>query len=178
MFTHLAVLGVGVITALSATNAAAHGGWGPVQEGSYPRYPSYGAPAPTYAPAPPRVYTPYPSYTPRAAGSYAVVLSRADYNYDGGITLGEAHAYGRAEFARADMDQNGVLTRRELRVLDYEVARGARQGGVVTFAEYDANVQRQFYHLDRNRDGFLNSYELGTTGPRPATVSWNWNWSL
>jgi hypothetical protein len=111
---------------------------------------------------------------------HAVVLSRADYNYDGGITFGEAHAYGRAEFARADRDRNGVLTRRELRGPAGELAHGARRrDGVVTSAEYDAHLQRQFYSLDRNRDAFLTSYELGTTAPpRPASVSWSWNWSL
>jgi hypothetical protein len=115
-----------------------------------------------------------------AAAHHALVLSRADYNYDGGIALGEAHAYGRAEFARADRDRNGVLTRRELRGPGGELAQGARgRDGVVTLAEYDANVQRQFYSFDRNRDAFLTSYELGTSAPpRPASVSWSWNWSL
>jgi EF hand domain-containing protein len=174
MFNHLAALGVGVITALSVSQASAHDGREPLPRGSYP---SYGAPAPTYAPAPPRVQPHYPRST---VGSHALVLSRADYNQDGGVTLGEAQAYGRAEFARADLDRNGVLTRRELRSPAGELAQAARRrDGVVTFAEYDANLQRQFYNLDHDRDAFLTSYELGTTAPpRPATVSWSWNWSL
>lgn len=174
MFNHLAALSVGVITAVSVSQASAHDGREPLPHGSYP---SYRAPAPTYAPAPPRVQARYPQ---SAVGNHALVLSRADYDYDGVIALGEAHAYGRAEFARADQDRNGVLTRRELRGPGGELAQGARRrDGVVTFAEYDANVQRQFYSLDRNRDALLTSYELGTAAPpRPATVSWSWNWSL
>ena len=115
----------------------------------------------------------------RDAG-YAVVLSRADYDYDGGISLAEAHAYGRAQFASDDLDRNGVLTRHELRRTNDELAQGARDhDGVLTFAEYDANVQRQFYRLDDNRDGYLSGYELGTQAPpRTASVGWSWHWSL
>src|SRR6185436_10937799 len=111
-----------------------------------------------------RAQAPYPA----TDAPYAVVLARADYDYDGGITLAEAHAYGRAQFSREDFDRNGVLTRHELRRANDEFARGAySRDGVVTFAEYDANVQRQFYRLDANRDGFLSRYELGTSAPPP-----------
>jgi hypothetical protein len=110
---------------------------------------------------------------------YQQVLSRADYNYDGGITMAEAHAFGRAEFASADVDRNGVLTRRELRGPGHELARGASRGGVVTFAEFDANVHQRFYELDANRDGFLSSYELGRPAPpHNGGVTWSWRWTL
>jgi EF hand len=174
MFNQLAALGLGLTTAVTALPAAAHEGCDPAGAGT--AYPSYGPAVPTYLPAP-RVQMPYP---PVAQAGYRVVLARADYNYDGGITLAEAHAYGQAQFSREDFDRNGVLTRHELRRADDEFARGARsRDGVVTFAEYDANVQRQFYRLDLNRDGFLSRYELGTTGPaRGSTVGWSWHWSL
>ncbi|HKO92887.1 MAG TPA: hypothetical protein VJU61_17145, partial [Polyangiaceae bacterium] len=131
---------------------------------------------PTYAPAPPRVYTPYPVVTDAGC---AAVLRQADYNYDGGITLAEAYAYGQARFSQVDVDRNGVLTRHELRGGGDEFAQTARRrDGVVTFDEYQVSVQGRFYQLDRNRDAFLSSYELGTTAPPSAGVSWSWHWSL
>ena len=187
MFNSLAALGLGLITVATATTAAAqpcdqtqpssgYPSYGPAAPTYYPA-PPY-ASAPPYAPAPPRVQAPYPY---RDAG-YAVVLSRADYDYDGGITLAEAHAYGRAQFASDDLDRNGVLTRHELRRSADVLAQSANErGAVVTFAEYDDNVQRQFYRLDVNRDGYLSRYELGTQAPpapRTASVGWSWHWSL
>ncbi|MEO8179594.1 MAG: hypothetical protein ABI895_12245 [Deltaproteobacteria bacterium] len=172
MFNPLAALGLGLVAAVTASSAPALA-CDRVQPSS--GYPSYGPSVPTYLPAPPRVQAP-PVY--RDVG-YTTVLSRADYDYDGGITLAEAHAYGRAQFASDDLDRNGVLTRHELRRTNDELARGANdRGGVVTFAEYDANVQREFYRLDVNRDGFLSRYELGTEAPRTASVGWSWHWSL
>jgi len=107
------------------------------------------------------------------------VLRQADYNYDGGITLAEAYAYGEARFRGADLDRNGVLTRHELRGGEDEFTqRARRRDGVVTFAEYEASVQHEFYGLDSNRDAFLSSYELGTRAPPSAGVSWSWHWSL
>jgi len=180
MFNSMAALGLGLITAVTASTAPALACDSAQPTAGYPSYgpaaPGYGPALPTYLPAPPRVQAP-PVY--RDAG-YALVLSRADYDYDGGITLAEAHAYGRAQFASDDLDRNGVLTRHELRRTNDELARGARdRDGVVTFAEYDANVQRQFYRLDDNRDGYLSRYELGTQAPaRTAGVGWSWHWSL
>jgi Ca2+-binding EF-hand superfamily protein len=114
------------------------------------------------------------------------VLARADYNYDGGITLGEARAYGRAEFSRADRDRNGVLVRGELRRADDEFTEGRRgRDGAVTYAEYEANLTDRFYRLDQNRDGYLSRYELGSPGAAPAPAprpgaAWSvgWHWSL
>ena len=179
MFKHWAALGTGLISAATALPAAAHDGRGPAHAG--PAYPEYRRSTPTYAPAPPRVYTPSPQYAPYPAGNvgYAPVLLQADYNYDGGITLAEAYAYGQARFSRVDLDRNGVLTRHELRGGEDEFTQTARRrDGVVTFSEYEASVQQHFYQLDRNRDAFLSSYELGTTAPPSAGVSWSWHWSL
>ena len=170
MFNPLAALGLGLIAAVTASSAPALA-CDPVQPSS--GYPSYGPSVPTYLPAPPRVPPVY-----RDVG-YTTVLSRAEYDYDGGFTLAEAHAYGRAQFASDDLDRNGVLTRHELRRTNDELAHRANgRGGVVTFEEYDANVQREFYRLDLNRDGFLSRYELGTEAPRTASVGWSWHWSL
>ena len=160
MLKQMAALGLGLITAAAAVPAAAHDGRDPARTGSS----SYRPPAPTYAP---RAQLP-----PSTDAGYALGLRHADYNSDGGITLREAHAYGRAQFRHEDLDRNGVLTRRELRGSRDEFARGPRGDGVVTFAEYDSNVQRGFYHLDRNRDGRLSRRELGTGGPQPATAGW------
>lgn len=180
MFNQLAALGLA--TLVTAAPAAAHAydtAYPSPYPGSYPTaYPSQ--PAPTYAPAPP--YAPAPTYAQQPAYSrvvYQQVLSRADYDYDGGITLAEAHAFGRADFARQDVDRNGVLTRRELRGPGHELARGASRGGVVTFAEFDANVRQRFYELDLNRDGYLSSHELGRPAPqRNGGITWSWRWSL
>ncbi|MEY2929910.1 MAG: hypothetical protein RL033_659 [Pseudomonadota bacterium] len=194
MFNQLAALGLA--TLVFAAPAAAHawdtappssypgaypstypGSYPSTNPGSYPSaypgsYPSY--PAPTYSPAPQE-----PSGPQYSNVVYQQVLSRADYDYDGGITLAEAHAYGRAEFARDDVDRNGVLTRRELRGPGHELARGASRGGVVTFTEFDANVQQRFCELDHDRNGYLSSYELGRPAPqRGGGVSWSWRWSL
>jgi hypothetical protein len=193
MFTKLAALGVGLVTAAAAVPAAAHEGCPPGQHRSshgVPPAPTY-APAPAYAPAP---YAPVPGYAPapyapprgnysRNEARHAAVLSRADYNHDGGITLGEARAYGRSEFARADRDRNGVLVRGELRGPGDDFADGRRaRDGVVTYAEYDANVIDRFQRLDDNRDGYLSRYELGQSAPapapRPGAWSVGWHWSL
>jgi hypothetical protein len=178
MFNQLAALGLA--TLVTAAPAAAHAydtAYPSPYPSSYPSsypsaYPSY--PAPAYSPAPP--YAQEPAYS-RVV--YQQVLSRADYDYDGGITLAEAHAFGRADFARQDVDRNGVLTRRELRGPGHELARGAGRGGVVTFAEFDANVRQRFYELDLNRDAYLSNYELGRPAPqRNGGVTWSWRWTL
>ena len=177
MLTQLAALGIGLITAIGTPAIAQADCNTPAKPSAYPTsypghsYPGYNGPrhpAPTYNPAPTRSRNVEP---PRA-----VVLRRADYNNDGGISFHEAQAYGRNEFGRADHDRNGVLTRYEIHRND-ELASGARgRDGVVTFAEYDASVRRQFASLDRNRDGFLSRNELGSR--RPNTVSYNWHWRL
>lgn len=182
MFTKLAALGIG-LTTLAAAPIAAASPYGP----AYPTtgYPTYGAPGPVYAPAPvaypppPPVYTPAPRVqSPRRVEATQVVMRRADYNRDGGVTYAEAQAYGRYQFARADYDRNGVLTRNELRNSPDDFTRASRgRGGVVTLAEHDAAVYEQFYQLDYNRDGFLSRQELGLSPPG-NTVTWTWNWSL
>jgi len=177
MLTQLAALGIGLITAVGTPAIAQADCNTPAKPSAHPStypgyYPGYNGPrqpAPTYAPAPTRGRRVEP---PRS-----VVLRRADYNNDGGITFNEAQAYGRSEFGRADHDRNGVLTRYEIHRSD-ELAGGARsRDGVVTFAEYDASMRRQFTALDRNRDGFLSRHELGRR-PTPNTVSYNWHWQL
>ena len=202
MLTQMAAIGIGLITTVAAPVALAapcdtahpagyptygapgYGapGYGAPGYGA-PGYPTYGAPVPTYAPAP--TYAPPPYAAPRAPRrieAQQVVMRRADYNRDGGVTYGEAQAYGRDQFARADRDRNGVLTRWELRDSPDDFTRVSHgRGGVVTLAEYDAAVYDQFYQLDYNRDGFLSRYELGLGAPPapPASrVTWSWNWSL
>jgi EF hand len=171
MLTNLAALGVGLITAV-ATPAAAHG-W----DGNRPDapHPSHGAPAPMYAPT--RAHAPSPS-AHRVGSRDAAALRRADYNRDGGVTFAEAHAYARSAFGRADTDHNGALTRRELRNAPVGLERDARSPDRITLADYDASVRADFRSLDRNRDGFLSGYELGTSVPSRQTVSYSWHWQL
>lgn len=192
MLDALAALGLGIMTAAAApTTTAAHlCGPGHAHPTGYGA-PTY-TPAPTYAPPP--AYTPAPTYTPAphypsqptysAPRGYgrdaadAAVSRRADYNRDGGISLYEAHDYARGQFARADIDRNGVLTRREQRNTDGAFERARGRDGVVTLAEYDTTVRRDFYNLDRNRDGVLTRAELrGHSAPR-HTVSYSWHWQL
>jgi hypothetical protein len=180
MLTQMAALGIGLITTVAAPAALASPCDGPHPTAGYP---TYGVPVPTYSPAPPYAPPPYaaPRSEPRRVDAQQVVMRRADYNRDGGVTYAEAHAYGRNQFARADRDRNGVLTRWELRDSRDDFTRVSHgRGGVVTLAEFDAAVYDQFYQLDYNRDGFLSRYELGFGAPpRPATgVTWSWNWSL
>lgn len=151
---------------------------------SYPTpYPTYGVPVPAYTPVPIPYPAPVPVYAPaprpRRESNEPVTLRRADYNRDGGITFAEAFSYGRNEFARSDLDGNGVLTRRELDNHYDEIANGARRRDtVVTLAEYDDSLRNQFSQLDRNRDGFLSGYELGTRRSEPHLVTFNWHWEL
>ena len=132
MFNPIAALGVGLITALAAVPAAAHDGRGPAHPSSYPgSYPSsypgsYPPPAPTYAPPP------YAPATPVVLGDAQLELRQADYDFDGGVTLREAHSFGWAQFSHEDTNRDGVLTRWELRGLNDTFARGARADGVVT----------------------------------------------
>jgi hypothetical protein len=173
MLTQLAALGIGLITTVATPAIAQADCNGPAKPSAYPgSYPSYNGPR-----------YPVPSYgPPTARGRHveaprSVVLQRADYNNDGGITFHEAQAYGRNEFSRADHDRNGVLTRYEIHRND-ALASGARsRDGAVTFAEYDASMRRQFAALDRNRDGFLSRHELGRQ-PTPNTVSYSWRWQM
>lgn len=192
MLTQMAALSIGLITTVAAPIALA----APCDT-AHPTagYPTYGAPVPTYSPVPSYSppYAQQPPYgaqppyaaprgpAPRRIEAQQVVMRQADYNRDGGVTYGEAHAYGRNQFARADYDRNGVLTRRELRDSRDDFTRVSHgRGGVVTLAEFDAAVHDQFYQLDYNRDGFLSRYELGLGAPpAPASrVTWSWNWSL
>jgi hypothetical protein len=180
MLTQLAALGIGLITTVAAPAALA----APCNP-AHPTagYPTYGVPVPTYSPAPPHA-PPYagPRAQPRRVEAQQVVMRRADYNRDGGVTYAEANAYGRNQFARADRDRNGVLTRRELQSSRDDFTRVSHgRGGVVTLAEFDAAVRGQFSELDYNRDGFLSRYELGLGAPPPppsSSVTWSWNWSL
>jgi EF hand len=209
MLTNLAALGIGLITVVAAPAAVAQVPCNPVAypSANYPspnypspnypganypgapypaNYPTYGVPVPVYTPVPVVYPAPVPVYVPaqppqRRVDTTPVSVRRADYNRDGGITFAEAYAYGRSEFARSDVDGNGVLTRRELNYRYDEIASGARRrDGFVTLAEYDASLRDQFYRLDRNRDGFLSSYELGNgrSHSQPNGVTFNWHWEL
>jgi hypothetical protein len=190
MLNQLAALGIGLVSAVTSTVAVAHENCDPAhQSATAPSYApqsyappgyapqSYGpapAPVPTYAPAP--AYAPAP---PPIEADYALELRGADYDRNGWVTRNEAEAYGQAAFAHADLDRNGVLTRRELWGTQDALARSTpSRDGVVTFAAYEANVDRQFYELDRNRDGYLSGYELGARpAERPtASVSWRFRW--
>jgi hypothetical protein len=202
MLTNLAALGIGLITAVAAPAAAAQVPCDPavypganypavnappVYPASYPTYgvpvPAYPAPVPAYPPPVP-VYTPVPVYMPAPpppprGERTPVSVRRADWNRDGGITFAEAYAYGRNEFARSDLDGNGVLTRRELNQRYDEIANGARRhDSVVRFDEYERSLRHQFRQLDDNRDGFLSGHELGTTRSQPRVVTFNWHWEL
>jgi EF hand domain-containing protein len=174
MLTQLAALGIGLITAVGTPAVAQANCTTPSHPSAHPTaYPGYGAPR---YPAPVPSYAPAPQRGRQVEPPRSVVLRRADYNNDGGITFQEAQSYARNEFGRADHDRNGVLTRYEIHRGD-DLASGARsRDGVVTFAEYDASLRRQFAQLDHNRDGFVSRNELGgrRNGPNMATYSWHW----
>lgn len=197
MLTHLAALGIGLVTAIGPV--AAHAAPYPAPISGYPGYghPSYGAPthgaptygAPTYgAPG----YTPVPAYAPapplpaarRTETRSPESLRWADRNGDGSVTGAEARAFARTRFNRGDHDRNGVLRGRELNMNDDFARAASNRDGRVTRAEYEARVMSRFYSLDRNRDGTLSRQELGTDRtrrPMPAapanTVTWSWSWS-
>jgi hypothetical protein len=161
MLTQLAALGIGLITTVASPLVhAAQPGCDPAHPTA--AHPAHRAPAPTYAPAAPR----YPAPPVRHVETSAVVLRRADYNRDGGVTLQEARAYGRNQFIRADQDRNGVLTRRELSRADSELQRiSGTRGGRLTLAEYHTSITSQFHRLDDNRDAVLSRNELGAASP-------------
>jgi hypothetical protein len=172
MLTQLAALGIGLITTVASPIVhAAQPGCDPAHPTA--GYPPYRAPAPTYAPAP--AYAPaapprYQAPSVRHVDASPVVMRRADYNRDGGVTLQEARAYGRNQFIRADQDRNGVLTRRELSKADSELSRvSGNRGGGLTLAEYHASITNQFHSLDRDRDAFLSRHELGAASPNRVT---------
>jgi hypothetical protein len=173
MLNTLATIGIGLVTAVAAP-ATALADYGPAHP---PVYSGHHAPAPVYAPAPPRAQTfPRRIEASRDAARDARVLRQADYNRDGGVTLAEAHAYARNQFSRVDFNHNGVLTQREARNDSTGLARGASgRDGVVTLAEYDASVRNDFHDVDRNRDGYLSSRELGLRNTnRGVNARRNW----
>jgi len=105
-----------------------------------------------------------------------VELRHADYNGDGFVSLAEAHGYARTEFARDDWDRNGILDWREQHAADTLAREGRGRDSVVTLADYDNSMRREFYSLDRNRDGYLSRYELGANVPAAPGVSFSWHW--
>jgi hypothetical protein len=174
MLTQLAALGIGLITTVASpiVHAAQPG-----CDTAHPSaaHPPYRAPAPTYVPAPTYASARPPRHQapPVRHVEAPVVMRRADYNRDGGVTLQEARAYGRIRFIRADRDGNGVLTRRELNNADSDFSRVSQSRGGLTLAEYHASITSQFHGLDRNRDAFLSRHELGTASRNDVTHGWN-----
>jgi hypothetical protein len=166
MISKLGVLSFAIVSAVSA-QAAAHDGYAdPGRRGS-----SYPVPHPAqHRPAAP-AYS--PGYRPYDA-SYADDLRRADYNNDGRVTAAEAGEYTRRSFARADLDRNRIITRREARGPGAELARDDRnRDGVVTYPEYAGVLRYQFQRLDTNRDGVLSRYERGERpGPGARRAGW------
>ena len=108
---------------------------------------------------------------PAAAGPEAWARSTSaermvrviDRDDDGTVDLREARAAGRALFARADRNRNGVADARELLGLLTPVelpAADSNGDGTLDEREYLAVVERRFGRADTDRDGTLDAHEL------------------
>ena len=165
MFKHIAALGIGLSTLIAAPLALAA-----------PCDPAQPTPRPT------AIRTPAPSRAvnlPRRVDLHQVALRRADANRDGRISYAEARAFSKNQFERADRNDNGILSSRELRNASADVTFISRgQGSLVTRAEFDAAARTQFSRLDTNRDGQLSRRELGQTPPRASSVRAERRWSI
>ena len=93
------------------------------------------------------------------------------------------HAFGKAHLARRcyergeRSDVRAWIDRGRKSNTDVQLQALAADQAVTAARGQLASLRRQFASLDRNRDGFLNRYELGR-GPAPNTVTYNWHWKL
>lgn len=175
MMMKLPVLGAALVTALCGTALASE----PCDVHGAPVGHGYGPPVGGYPPAArgpagrhPGSYRHAPPVAPRVDARHAAAeLRGSDLNRDGWVTLDEALARGRREFARRDRDRNHVLTRREIG--PSELGHDDRdRDGRVTRREHQSSVRAHFARLDVNRDGWLGRHELGLEQPRPRSAGW------
>ena len=169
MILKLPILGVALVTALAAGQAAAHEG---CPDGTAKHAPAAAPrPAPAYA-------TPvgYGASGYRAPAGYRGEvphddlreLRQSDINRDGRVTLDEALRHARREFRQDDRDRNRVLTWREVSQRDL-AQEDRNRNGRISREEREAALRRSFWRLDRNRDGVLARHELnGRDGARSA----------
>lgn len=78
-------------------------------------------------------------------------LTLMDANGDGRISEAEYVDYMCRGFRQMDTDGDGVLDPGEL---------PGGHGKAITLKEFQANLRRQFHHLDGNHDGYLSAREL------------------
>ena len=102
------------------------------------------------------------------------MFARRDANRDGFLTQAELGERGGRLLERRDANQDGRLSLAELQAPRQRAERGPRPGrgqggmfarldadgnGVLTRAEFDAQLRVRFERLDSNRDGFITRDE-------------------
>ncbi|MCC4600463.1 hypothetical protein [Xanthomonas melonis] len=118
-------------------------------------------------------------------------LALYDENGDGRVDRTEYADLRAAQFARADADRNGMLSKDEYRT-EFEDRLNRRITALeqaddrqvhvrfnvldtdkdkrMTFAEYQASGLRTFARVDRNRDGVVDAGDAALPPPAPATA--------
>ncbi len=119
---------------------------------------------------------PVPSRRPRAVDGLGIDLRQGDRNRDGRLSLAEVIRRADRRFRRADVDRNGVLSRREhARALHARWTGDTNRDGRLSYVEHRLAVRRWFRWADANRDGYVTDRELRRArSRRVATPSPRW----
>jgi Ca2+-binding EF-hand superfamily protein len=90
------------------------------------------------------------------------MMSRADANKDGKVTLAEALAAGMAHFDKKDANRDGAITKDEVKGRGERMLEraDANKDGKVTRAEGEALVREGFTRFDKNKDGVISKDDL------------------
>jgi Ca2+-binding EF-hand superfamily protein len=96
-------------------------------------------------------------------------VARFDTDHDGTVSLDEAKKAAETVFDKLDRDQDGTLTRRELRgrlTARQFTAADTDNDGTISKDEYQAVVEKRFKAADADNDGTLNDVEFRTPAGR------------
>jgi Ca2+-binding EF-hand superfamily protein len=113
-----------------------------------------------------------PAEQPKKRTPPAMRLARYDTNGDGQVSKAELDAGLKADFAKEDVNHNGVLDTSEARALNDRLREEENTSpvfdwngdGQLVYEEFASQWRTLFDRADRNQDGILDATELGSAG--------------